>query len=147
MSISAGGTLAVGQFQSSVDVVRKAQTLDGEIDEVRLWKVARTQAELMEYMDKTIGDDEANLEHLTGYWRFDNGPAYNGDVAVGRKLDGSATELTNVASAEVCFYKCDADSKCNAFQYNTDNEQCHLQHGKPTFTDSDAKYAAGIGSY
>ena len=42
----------------------------GEIDEVRVWNIARTQAEILADMDNIISSTETGL---IGYWRFDEG--------------------------------------------------------------------------
>ena len=44
--------------------------LDGAMDEVRIWSVARTQAELLSTSGVALVGDEANL---VGYWSFDEG--------------------------------------------------------------------------
>jgi hypothetical protein len=54
----------------------------GEMDELRLWSVARTEAQIKETMNRTIAPFEPGL---VGYWRFDEG---NGKVA--RDLSPSA---------------------------------------------------------
>jgi hypothetical protein len=41
---------------------------NGQIDEFRIWSVARTAAQITSTMNKTLVGDEANL---TGYWKFD----------------------------------------------------------------------------
>jgi len=41
---------------------------NGQIDEFRIWKVARTAAEITSTMNKALVGDEANL---VGYWKFD----------------------------------------------------------------------------
>ncbi len=46
------------------------QRFAGLIDEVRIWNVARTQAEISANMNRTI---DPNSPGLVGYWRFDEG--------------------------------------------------------------------------
>jgi hypothetical protein len=41
---------------------------NGQIDEFRIWSVARTASEIASTMNKTLTGNEANL---TGYWKFD----------------------------------------------------------------------------
>ena len=43
-------------------------TFNGQIDEVRIWNVARTEAEIREGMNTKLKGDEPGL---VGYWRFD----------------------------------------------------------------------------
>ena len=43
-------------------------TFEGQIDEVRIWNVARTEAEIREGMNTKLKGDEPGL---VGYWRFD----------------------------------------------------------------------------
>ena len=43
-------------------------TFEGEIDEVRIWNVARTEAEIREGMNTKLKSDEPGL---VGYWAFD----------------------------------------------------------------------------
>ena len=44
--------------------------MDGALDEVRIWNVARTQAEILANKDNALTGDEANL---AAYWSFDEG--------------------------------------------------------------------------
>jgi hypothetical protein len=43
-------------------------TINGSIDEVRIWSTARTQADIQDTMDKSLSGDEP---YLVGYWNFD----------------------------------------------------------------------------
>ena len=43
---------------------------NGQIDEFRLWNVARTQEDIMAHMNHPLKGDEAGL---VGYWKFDDG--------------------------------------------------------------------------
>jgi len=56
---------------------------NGYFDEFRVWKVARTAAEITSTMKKTLTGNEAGL---TGYWKFDDNP-------------GSMTAADSVTSA------------------------------------------------
>jgi hypothetical protein len=63
-AISAGtGDLYIGKQGSTA-----GNYFDGKIDDVRLWNVARTQAQIQEYMHR----DNAPGTSLVGYWKFDN---------------------------------------------------------------------------
>jgi len=44
----------------------------GEMDDVRVWKRARTQAEILADMNRRLADNETDL---VGYWHFQNGSA------------------------------------------------------------------------
>jgi hypothetical protein len=46
---------------------------DGAIDEVRLWKVARTQGDIAGARLRPIATSEPAFADLVGYWRFDEG--------------------------------------------------------------------------
>lgn len=46
------------------------QSFTGSVDEVRLWNVARSEAEISQNMHKRLNGDEPGL---VGYWRFDDG--------------------------------------------------------------------------
>ena len=47
-------------------------TFGGLIDEVRIWNIARTKAQIQATMNTTLAGNE---EGLVGYWNFDNGTA------------------------------------------------------------------------
>ncbi len=57
---------------------------EGSIDEIRVWSTARTQAEILANMNKTLTGNEAGL---VGYWRFDEG---SGSLA--RDLSANAND-------------------------------------------------------
>jgi len=46
--------------------------LNGVIDEVRIWNIARTESEIQAQMDSTLTGNENGL---VGYWNFDDGTA------------------------------------------------------------------------
>ena len=48
--------------------------LNGFIDEVRIWNVARTQEEIQDNMDKPLENPKSE-PNLVGYWNFDGGTA------------------------------------------------------------------------
>jgi hypothetical protein len=50
---------------------RWIESFHGRIDEVRLWNVARSQAEIVAMMNRSVNGFE---DGLFGYWRFDEGP-------------------------------------------------------------------------
>ena len=63
--------------------------LAGEIDEVRVWNVARTEAQIQSYMYKEITDPAVETG-LTGYWRFNNDVADSSGNANNGSLSTSA---------------------------------------------------------
>lgn len=66
---------------------------DGLIDEVRIWKIARTQEEIQETMNTTLQGDEGGL---AGYWNFDDATAYDSSLHSGNHgtLQGDAELVT-----------------------------------------------------
>jgi hypothetical protein len=68
-------------------------TLDGLIDEVRLWNVARTGSELSAAMGQRLAGSEPGL---SGYWRFDEGAGQVAHDATGRGNDGRLGASTAV---------------------------------------------------
>jgi hypothetical protein len=49
---------------------RSEASFDGLLDEVRVWNVARTQAQIRADMNRTLAGNEPGL---VGYWRLDEG--------------------------------------------------------------------------
>lgn len=62
----------------------------GEIDEVRIWNVARTEEEISENYNQTLTDSETGL---VGYWNFDGDSSSNTIIAdlSGNGNDGTLT--------------------------------------------------------
>jgi hypothetical protein len=61
----------------------------GDLDEVRVWNVGRTQAQIQAAMTVGLGGAEPGL---VGYWRFDEASGqtvFNATLAAGPALDGS----------------------------------------------------------
>lgn len=52
----------------SIRISHVTETMDGYIDEVRIWNTARTAQEIREGMCRVLGGDETGL---VAYWRFD----------------------------------------------------------------------------
>ena len=63
-------TLRIGTDSPGVD--EHLHKFHGEIDEVRIWNIARSQEEIQATMDAKLHGDE---EGLVGYWNFDDGTA------------------------------------------------------------------------
>ncbi len=55
------------------DGVAQEKTLDGTIDEIRIWDVARPGAEILADMGKTISPAHAQYAHLVSYYKLDDG--------------------------------------------------------------------------
>ncbi|MBT5534615.1 LamG domain-containing protein [Candidatus Poribacteria bacterium] len=66
----------------------------GEIDEVRMWDVARSQVDIQNDMNATLVGNETNL---VGYWNFDAGTADDLVGASHGTLGGGATLVTSEA--------------------------------------------------
>ena len=70
-----------------------AQYFDGMIDEVRLWNIVRTEAEIQATMNASLQGNELGL---AGYWNFDDGTA--NDLSTNRNhgdLHGNAAIVTS----------------------------------------------------
>lgn len=67
---------------------------DGIMDEVRIWNVARTQAEIQKKMNKHVS---RNSRGLMAYWRMDEGA---GDTAFDLTGNGHDMRLGNAAGAD-----------------------------------------------
>jgi hypothetical protein len=48
-----------------------SQFVTGQLDEIRIWNIFRTENQIRENMDKTISSQTG----LVGYWNFDDGTA------------------------------------------------------------------------
>ena len=84
---------ALGQDSYPVDIGENAQITgriwDGEIDEVRVWNMPRSQAQIQAYMNTTLTLPQTNL---VAYWRFDEG---GGDYAYDSSGQGQTGDLIN----------------------------------------------------
>ena len=68
---------------------KNSRWFNGNIDEVRLWNVARTKEQIQEYMNKKL---DPETEGLIGYWTFDE--------ASGNVLDNSGYHYDGVLQAD-----------------------------------------------
>lgn len=59
---------------------------NGEIDEVRIWSVARSAGEIRDNINKTLSGSESNL---AGYWNFDAGSGTTANDQSSNSNDGS----------------------------------------------------------
>ena len=67
---------------------------NGSIEEVRIWDVTRTQAQIQNSMNRTI---PGSTSGLVGYWRFDESSGTNADCETPYDNDGT---LQNMSSAD-----------------------------------------------
>jgi hypothetical protein len=71
LMLTSGGALVLGQEQDAVGgSFSPAQAFKGSLDEVRLWNVVRTQAQIQTEMQ---APSHSNASGLIGYWRFNEG--------------------------------------------------------------------------
>lgn len=81
----------------------------GLIDEVRVWKITRTQEEIQSTMNSTLTGDE---EGLVGYWNFDDGTAVD--------ISGNSSEAILHNSARIVKgLRADAQSAAPSVVVNT----------------------------
>ncbi|MDO8601828.1 MAG: LamG domain-containing protein [bacterium] len=90
------------------DVPGASEYQSAKIDEVRVWKVARTASQIKANMNKKLVGNEADL---VNYWNFDNGAI---DVTGHSGAFGGTAELKNGASLI-------ADPAINPLQFCTRN--------------------------
>jgi len=57
------------------DTKNEETYFNGQIDEVRIWNVARTEEQIQSSMNRTLTQAEINSGDLVGYWNLDNGRA------------------------------------------------------------------------
>ncbi len=71
----------LGKFYDSND----SRYMNGMLDEVRVWDVARSQSDIQANMNHVLSGHE---DHLVGYWNFDEGPGENVPDLTGNGSDG-----------------------------------------------------------
>ena len=72
-----------------VDYLQSPRYFDGRIDEVRIWNVVRTEAQIRDNMCRKLTGSESGL---AGYWRFDEG---TGTTAGDSSTNSNNGTLTN----------------------------------------------------
>src|SRR4051794_27084561 len=72
-------------------------TLNGSIDEIRIWKVVRSKSQIARSLTKRLLGTETGL---VGYWRFDAGSGQVAADASGHGLNGRLGETTGADGAD-----------------------------------------------
>jgi hypothetical protein len=83
-------TLALGLGAQS----NGASTFNGQMDEVRIWNIARTEMEIKEYMCKKLTGSETGL---VGYWRFDE---TRGLSTIDETINDNHGTMTNMVESD-----------------------------------------------
>ena len=81
------------------------QTFAGKIDDVRIWDVARSQADIQGAMSKVL--DPSTNPNLVGYWRFEEGSGFTTADATANHNNAS---LDNFAASRPSWTAPDVDS-------------------------------------
>ena len=117
-----GNLVATGNFSGSVnrpntiihigtETNNSDQFWDGGIDEVRIWSIARTTAEIEECKSQQLTGIEPNL---VGYWQFDEGAGNNvKDKTINANhgiLQGGVTWINSSAPMEPGWFTISTDS-------------------------------------
>ncbi len=90
------------RFRLGRSVVDREPYVNGQLDEVRVWRAVRSEGEIRENMLKTLTGDEPGL---AGYWNFNDGTAK--DSSPGRHngtLQGNAKVVAGRQSAAQEFF-------------------------------------------
>ncbi|MCV6637732.1 LamG-like jellyroll fold domain-containing protein, partial [Candidatus Albibeggiatoa sp. nov. NOAA] len=83
----------IGRFGGWVEY--NSNWLNGQMDDIRIWNIARTQADIQANMYKTLQGDEAGL---IGYWSFDENTGSVASDQTGNDNDGAINGSTWVSS-------------------------------------------------
>ncbi len=75
----------------SFDMTGGVDNTAGMFEEVRIWNVTRTPAEIQDNMNRTIPGSSAGL---AGYWRLDESSGTNADDQTALNNDGTLTNMT-----------------------------------------------------
>ena len=74
-----------------------SETMDGYMDEIRIWNAALTEAQIKDYMKRTLEGNEAGL---VGYWQFNDGSDLTVD-STGNKHNGTLVNGPSWVSSTV----------------------------------------------
>lgn len=106
-SVAASGTLFQNNFNTRIglyDAIVHNTQLIGYINEVRIWNVARTQAQIKTYMNTSL-PNPATQTGLQAYYTFDNllnkqgNPAWNGTLGGSAQINQTSGTCTFVADS------------------------------------------------
>ena len=78
----------------AIDISPGNDNLNGLLDEVRIWNVTRTQAQIQASMNQTIPGSSSGL---VGYWRFDESSGTIADCETTYANDGTLTNMSTPA--------------------------------------------------
>ena len=84
----------------------------GNVNEVRIWNVARTQAQIQTYMNSSLSNP-TTITGLLGYYTFDNLQNKQGNAAFNATLVGPATINTTNTSCTFIADSCVVPVACN----------------------------------
>lgn len=70
ISYAQAGPLEIGLLPGNID---NGHPWGGLMDEVRVWNISRTQADIQSDWNRTLDSTEMANPDLVGYWRFDEG--------------------------------------------------------------------------
>ena len=117
-NITQNGSFVVGLDQDDVGgAFSDSEAFLGEIDELRIWNVVRSPAEIQSAMDASIGGDEAGL---IGCWNFEDGTA--DDLTV------NANDLTLFGNSQIVESdRTGSTSWPTNFQYTTTSGVYHVR--------------------
>lgn len=84
-SIVSNSTFQIGQHYAA------SRTIDGQIDEVSVFRAALSQTTIRDWMCRSISSSHPNYSNLEGYWKLDNG---TGTSATDHSGNGHGGTLT-----------------------------------------------------
>jgi len=117
----------------------------GQLDEVRIWAVARTQAQIQANMHQFLQGNESGL---VGYWRFDEGTGMTAYDSTSNNNHGTLTNMdaANWFDASGDYFQTNEDTALSSFMIAYDIDGDSLTYsivtngskGSANFTDPDA---------
>lgn len=101
------------QIGSRVAVYVNRQFMDGEVDDVRIWNVARTQSEIENNMFSELSGSESNL---VGYWKLNNNLTDETSNANNLTASNSPAYLEQIPYSLSCTYQTFNETVSGTFQ-------------------------------
>ena len=98
-TVDASMHAALGSQSTIIEVSGQSQPYDGLIDEVRIWNIARTEAQVAADYQKELSGSETGL---IAYWKFNEGTGTNVNDETSSGLDLTLVN-TPVWSTDVPF--------------------------------------------